>query len=71
MTKHNAVRHPQHYTRGKIECLDYILDQDLPFLAAQVLKYMVRYRFKGKPREDLQKARFYLDRLIVETKRHG
>lgn len=66
LMSHDAVNHPQQYTRGKIECLDYILDQQFPFLAGQVVKYITRYRWKGKPVEDLQKARFYLDKLLAE-----
>jgi hypothetical protein len=29
------------------------------------MKYMWRYERKGKPLEDLKKARWYLDRLIA------
>lgn len=60
------VNHPPHYLKGKIECLDFILDQQLSYLGGQIVKYVVRYRFKGAPLEDLKKARFYLDRLIQE-----
>ena len=35
-------------------------------LQGTVLKYIWRYRYKGKPQEDLKKARWYLDRLIEE-----
>jgi hypothetical protein len=40
------------------------------YLKGNVLKYVWRYRYKGKPVEDLKKARWYLDRLIdsYETK---
>jgi len=65
----DPVAHPKHYTIGKIEVLDFILDQDLPYLAGNIVKYLSRYRWKGKPVEDLRKARFYLDRLIQETER--
>lgn len=64
--KPDPVNRPSHYTQGKIEVLDFILDQRLPYLAGQVIKYVCRYRFKGNPKEDLKKARFYLDRLIKE-----
>jgi hypothetical protein len=62
----DPVNHPLHYTKGRIEALDFILDQDLPYLPSTILKYLVRYRFKDSPVEDLKKARFYLDRLIYE-----
>lgn len=60
----DEVNHPAHYTHGTIEVLDFLLDQDFPYLAGQVVKYLCRYRWKGRPVQDLQKARFYLDRLI-------
>ena len=65
------VNHPAHYTMGKIEVLDFILDQQFGYLAGQVIKYMARYRHKGSPEIDLRKARFYLDRLITMEEQHG
>lgn len=65
----DPVNHPSHYTSGGIECIDAIAASMTPieyagFLKGQVLKYVWRYRLKGKPVEDLKKTRFYLDRLI-------
>jgi hypothetical protein len=34
------------------------------YLKGNVEKYVWRMSYKGKPVEDLRKARFYLDRLI-------
>jgi len=65
----DPVNHPKHYTIGKIEVLDFILDQQLPYLPGNIVKYLCRYRWKGKPVQDLKKARFYLDRLIREAER--
>jgi hypothetical protein len=62
--KPDPVQHPTHYTQGKIEIIDYILDQKMGFCEGNVIKYTSRYRYKGKPLEDLKKARFYLDALI-------
>jgi len=67
----DPVNHPKHYTQGRIEPLDFIVSQDLPYLAGNVVKYVTRYRWKGKPVEDLKKARFYLDRLIREQEEGG
>ena len=70
--KADPVNHPEHYTRGKIECIDAImaavigLPAEEAWLAGQVLKYVWRYHWKNGA-EDLKKARFYLDRLIQET----
>ena len=36
----------------------------LSYLKANVVKYMWRYDYKGKPLEDLKKAQWYLDKLI-------
>ena len=67
--KDDPVNHPGHYTKGGIECLDAIRasmtdDGFLDFLKGQIIKYVWRYQHKGKPLEDLQKARFYLNRMI-------
>ena len=60
----DLVNAPPHYTKGQIECLEYILDQNFCYLAGQVIKYVTRYRHKGKAKEDLSKAQFYLTKLI-------
>lgn len=70
----DLVNHPNHYTSGGIECIDAIAASMTPieyagFLKGQVLKYAWRYRLKGKPAQDLKKARFYLDRLIQLTEK--
>ena len=64
------VNRPAHYTTGKIEVIDFIIDQRFGYLDGQVIKYLSRYRHKGRPVEDLKKARFYLERLIRELERH-
>lgn len=70
--QHDPVNHPDHYTRGGIECIDVIqaVVTDLPgkeaWLVGQIIKYVWRYRWKNGL-EDLKKARFYLDRLIQEV----
>jgi hypothetical protein len=67
----DPVDHPEHYTRGGIECIDAITAAvcELPgteaWLVGQVIKYVWRYKWKNGL-EDLSKARFYLDRLIAE-----
>lgn len=66
------VHNPPHYKTGDIECIDYLKD-NLPkeafkgYLEGNVKKYLHRWRYKNKPSEDLNKARWYLDRLIKET----
>ena len=60
MTKDNI--NPEHYTQG-IECIDYITSKNMNFLEGNVVKYVTRYRMKNGL-EDLEKAKWYLDRLI-------
>lgn len=60
----DVVNHPAHYTRGQIETIEIIEALDLPYHLSAVVKYLARYRYKGKPLEDLRKARWYLDRFI-------
>lgn len=69
MTKRDskAVNHPAHYNRG-IETIDYIESHGLDFNEGNVVKYVTRWRMKGGV-QDLQKARFYLDRLIEQADR--
>ena len=68
--EHDAVNHPSHYTRGKIEVIDFIEDQQLPYHLGNVIKYIARAGYKGDKLEDLKKARWYLDRYINEVMGH-
>lgn len=68
--EHDAVNHPSHYTRGKIEVIDFIEDQQLPYHLGNVIKYVARAGYKGNKLEDLKKARWYLDRYINEVMGH-
>lgn len=60
----DQVDHPRHYTRGRIEVWDFIVDQRMGFLAGNVIKYLCRAGHKGDKLTDLKKARAYLDKLI-------
>lgn len=63
----DLVNHPAHYTYGKIEVIDAIEDWNLNFHRGQVVKYVARAGKKdiAKEKEDLMKARWYLDREIA------
>ncbi len=63
------VNSPDHYTKGDIEVIDYILDQKFDYLEGNVIKYVSRYRNKGGI-EDLRKAKWYLVKLIDENLKH-
>ena len=62
--EHDAVNHPSHYTRGNIEVIDFIEDQQLPYHLGNVVKYVARAGYKGDKVEDLKKAQWYLNRYI-------
>lgn len=69
--KAEAVNHPSHYTSGKIECIDAIEcavdsydDPKAAFLVGQVIKYLWRAPLKGAYRQDIEKAQWYLNRLV-------
>ena len=62
----DPVNHPSHYTFGKFEVID-VLQEWFPKnpLLWQVGKYIARADHKGNRLQDLQKARWYLDREIA------
>jgi hypothetical protein len=62
---------PSHYQRGGIQAIDVIEAYELNFRAANVLKYVLRYKYKGKPLEDLKKAKWYLDREIEHLEKEA
>lgn len=64
----DAVNHPRHYTMGKIEVIDFIEDQNLGFHEGNVVKYVARAKHKGTELQDLEKAAWYLRRLIERTR---
>lgn len=63
------VNHPTHYTAGKVECIDAIeaavtnLNGFEGVCVGNAIKYLFRWKLKGGI-ESLQKARWYIDRLI-------
>ena len=61
----SKIDYPPHYTYSEIEPLDVIEAWRLGYHLGNVVKYLARHQRKGTPLEDLKKARFYLDRVIV------
>lgn len=65
----DLVNHPPHYTQGGIECIDAIeaactgLDGQEGYLVRQIIKYIWRWKHKNGL-QDLEKAKWYLERLI-------
>tara|TARA_R110002020_G_C16258369_1_gene770304 strand:- start:268 stop:492 length:225 start_codon:yes stop_codon:yes gene_type:complete len=71
----DIVNKPKHYNQYGTECIDYIRASmsDLEFkgyLKGNVEKYLWRYDFKRRPVEDLQKAQWYLNKLIQEVSKN-
>ena len=67
--ENNTVNNPYHYNRKGIECIDAIEASMEPeefkgYLKGCHFKYVWRYTYKGKPLEDLEKAQWYLEKLI-------
>ena len=66
------INHPDHYTSGKIETIDFIEDKELNFNLGNVIKYVARAgrkKSKGKSielkaLEDLKKAQWYIQKEI-------
>jgi hypothetical protein len=60
----DMVNHPPHYKAGGIETIDFIEAKNLGYNLGNVVKYVSRADLKGNKLEDLQKAKWYLDRAI-------
>lgn len=67
----DPVQKPSHYNQGGIECIEAIkasmTSTDFrAYLKGNVEKYLWRYEKKQNPKQDLEKAKWYLERLIKE-----
>jgi len=60
----DLVNHPDHYTMGGIETIDFIEAKQLNYHLGNVVKYITRAGHKGNQLQDLQKALWYLEREI-------
>ena len=63
----DPVNKPAHYNVGGVEAIDAIVsatnEQAEGYLQGNIMKYIWRYRYKNGL-EDLQKAQWYLNKLI-------
>lgn len=72
-SKTEMINHPVHYTAGKVECIDAIESAtcDLTGIeavcTANIIKYVWRWKLKNGV-EDLEKASWYLQKLIEKKK---
>lgn len=65
MSKHiDVVNHPAHYTShpSGVECIT--VTEHMCFNVGNAIKYLWRADLKGSALEDLEKARWYVDREI-------
>jgi len=63
--KPDMVNQPPHYTShpSKVECIQ--ITEHMGFCLGNAVKYIWRADLKGDAIEDLEKARFYIDREIA------
>ena len=69
MFEHKAdpVNHPPHYKVGGIETIDFIEAKKLGYNLGNVVKYLTRADHKGNRKQDLEKAKWYLERELSAT----
>jgi hypothetical protein len=63
------VNHPEHYKVGNLECIDAMLalygkEAVLSFCQLNSFKYQWRCNRKDNCKEDLQKARWYMNKFL-------
>lgn len=65
----DPVNHPSHYTRFPVEVIE--ITEHLNFCVGNAVKYLCRAGFKDatKTVEDLEKAKWYIEREIERVKR--
>jgi len=70
----DPVNSPPHYTIGNgVECIEYIKQVLTPeefkgYCHGNLIKYQHRHEYKGKPVEDMEKAQYYLNKLVETLK---
>jgi hypothetical protein len=67
----DPVNFPSHYNKGDIGCIDAIKacqgDGFKYYLQGSAMKYLWRYEHKKKPTQDLEKAKWFINKLIETT----
>tara|TARA_R100000781_G_C4051354_1_gene117711 strand:+ start:338 stop:628 length:291 start_codon:yes stop_codon:yes gene_type:complete len=69
----DMVNHPEHYMKGGMETIEYLKAKSTPhgfqtYLRLNAMKYLSRAEEKENTLQDLEKALWYLNRLIKEMK---
>ena len=74
MLSYDAVNKPAHYNLGGgVECIDYIkqvltLDGFISYCQGNMIKYQHRHGYKGNPVQDMEKAQWYLNKMLEAMK---
>jgi hypothetical protein len=63
----DMVNSPPHYTAGGVETIDFIEAKNLNYNLGNAVKYITRAGLKGDRVEDLQKAKWYIEREILSS----
>lgn len=72
----DPVNHPNHYTQGGIETINFIIkslgkEGAADYCLGNVIKYVSRAKFKENELQDIKKAQWYLNKaveLMVDSK---
>ena len=71
------VNHPNHYAgQGAVECIDFMEEMVKNYKGIEAvclgnaIKYLWRYPYKGRPEEDLEKAKWYIDHAAKKAEKH-
>lgn len=62
------VNSPTHYNVGKIEVIEAIEDWKLNFNLGNAIKYIARCEHKENKKQDLEKAKWYIERELRKCK---
>lgn len=65
--KPDLVNSPPHYTAGGMETIDFIEAKKLNYNLGNAVKYITRADLKGNRVQDLQKAKWYIEREILSA----
>ncbi len=70
----DPVNNPEHYTYGRVECIDAMIDTQgvdavIDFCKCNAFKYLWRHKHKNGL-EDLEKAEWYLKKAIELSHEH-
>ena len=65
----DEINKPLHYFRGGIDVIGFAekqfsVEERRGFYRISALKYVTRFQDKGAPVKDLNKAKFFIDKLI-------